>query len=342
MVVRQKISVVVVVVWMSVLALSSSSSLETSSCEAVPEATRATTSSVLGHKLVGEDLRQLDAAGAARILAAVSAYGAVVAEASPPLTRAEQVALSAKLGEVVLLPPSFEGLDPEPGEPAIQRVTNYWANGTWKGKTHSFGSYWHQDGQFWPRAHRWILSVLSCAAAPAAGGETGFADLREAFRTLDPALRRRAENATMRASVRSIQDFVRNAVPAEIDLFDDVEHPLVDSYPGAADDQDLMLYVGSPHMRLSADQDLLPALFHHAARFTYFHRWKPGDVVFWDNTITLHKAFSYDNTPDVKRELYRTQLRRKPTPEHLAYFAHDASPPRWLNPDGSLKYLHAT
>jgi len=324
---------------------SSSSSSEEPSCTSdMPEATRTTTSTVLGHKL-DLDLRNLDAAGAARILEAASKYGVVVVEKnSPPLTRAEQVALSAKLGEVVLLPQSFEGLDPEPGEPAIQRVTNYWANGTWKGKRHSFGSYWHQDGQFWPRSHRWILSVLSCAAAPESGGETGFADLRKAFETLDPGLRKRAENVTVLASVRDIQDFVRNAIPEEIDLFDDVQHPLVDTYPGSSSDDDLMLYVGSPHMRLSDDQDLLPALFDHATRLTYFHRWKPGDVVFWDNTITLHKAFSYDNTPDVTRELYRTQFRRTPTPAHLDHFrdASSSGPPRWLNPDGSLKYIHSS
>ena len=54
-----------------------------------------------------------------------------------------------RLGEPVALAKSFYGKDPEPNQPSILRVTNFWANGTWKGTSHKFGDYWHQDGQFW-------------------------------------------------------------------------------------------------------------------------------------------------------------------------------------------------
>ena len=44
--------------------------------------------------------------------------------------------------------------------------------------------------------------------------------------------------------------------------------------------------------------------------FTYFHAWDAGDVVVWDNTQTLHHSMPYDrSSPDVVRELYRTQAR---------------------------------
>jgi len=38
------------------------------------------------------------------------------------------------------LPSSFEGKDPEPFHPAIQRITNFWADGTWKGPTAKLGA----------------------------------------------------------------------------------------------------------------------------------------------------------------------------------------------------------
>ena len=114
------------------------------------------------------DATALTSEQAAQILDAVRAHGVVVLKGQN-LTRSQQVAFTAALGEVVVLPPSFEGKDPEPLHPEIQRVTNYFANGTWKGPQTNFGAYWHQDGQFWlPPKHR-VLSVLH--ARRARGGD---------------------------------------------------------------------------------------------------------------------------------------------------------------------------
>ena len=152
------------------------------------------------------DATSLTKAQAAQILDAVRAHGVVILK-NQNLTRSQQVAFTASLGEVVVLPHSFEGKDPEPLHPAIQRVTNYFANGTWKGPGSKFGAYWHQDGQFWrPPLHN-VLSVLHCQSVPPAGGETGFADLRAALATLSGPLRERAESASIVASVRDIADF---------------------------------------------------------------------------------------------------------------------------------------
>lgn len=76
------------------------------------------------------NLTELDEEGAMEILDAVRAHGIVVIKAQN-LTRGQQVEFTSKLGEVIVLPPSFEGKDPEPYHPAIQRITNFWANDTW-------------------------------------------------------------------------------------------------------------------------------------------------------------------------------------------------------------------
>ena len=78
-----------------------------------------------------------------------------------------------------------------------------------------------------------------------------------------------------------------------------------------------MLYVGSPHMRVTglesaaAGKGLLEMLLTHATSpsFTYFHAWSPGDVIVWDNTQTLHHAMPYVNDGTTRREFYRTQAR---------------------------------
>lgn len=295
------------------------------------------------------DVRIANATSVARILSALRDYGVVVIRGQD-LTRREQALFSAKLGEVVLLPGSFEGQDPEPGEPAIQRVTNFWANGTWKGSGKSFGQYWHQDGQFWPRSHRHILSMLYAAAAPPTGGQTGFADLRGALRALSTPLLARARAASIVASVRDIPDFYRYGTDDELSLFDDVTHPMVDSMPssraqsveGAMGQAEATLFIGSPQMRTAGIEGeegkaLLRLLFEHATSpsFTYFHHWQPGDIVIWDNVQTLHHAFGYENNGTVRRELFRTQVRLRPTDEHLALASDGASvPPRWLSANG--------
>ena len=81
-------------------------------------------------------------------------------------------------------------------------------------------------GQFWlPPKHN-VLSVLHCQAAPPAGGETGFADLRAAYATLSGPLKERAAGASIVASVRDIADFAKGD-PEDLDRFPDAEHKIV-------------------------------------------------------------------------------------------------------------------
>lgn len=84
----------------------------------------------LGATIPAGNLTELNTQGAAEILDAVRAHGIVVIKGQN-LTRAQQVEFTSKLGEVIVLPSSFEGKDPEPFHPAIQRITNFWANETW-------------------------------------------------------------------------------------------------------------------------------------------------------------------------------------------------------------------
>uniref|UniRef100_A0A7R9YLH3 TauD/TfdA-like domain-containing protein n=1 Tax=Diacronema lutheri TaxID=2081491 RepID=A0A7R9YLH3_DIALT len=169
------------------------------------------------------------------------------------------------------------------------------------------------------------------------------------MRALSPPLLERARRTSIVASVRDIPDFVRYGTPDELCLFDDVTHPIVDSMPhararsveGALADGDATLFIGSPQMRTAGIDAaeggaLLRLLFEHATgpSFTYFHHWTPGDIVIWDNVQTLHHAFGYENNGTVRRELFRTQVRLRPSEEHLALASDGASmPPRWVRAD---------
>ena len=246
------------------------------------------------------------------ILDAVRAHGIIVIKGQN-LTRSQQVEFTDRLGDVITLPSSFEGKDPEPFQPAIQRITNFWANGTWKGPTAKLGAYWHQDGQFWVRPKHNVLSVLHAQKTPPKGGETGFADLRAARATLSKPLLDRAANVTIHVSVRDIADFAKGT-EEDLSKFPDANHPILDKH---AVDGGPILYVGSPHMKVlglespEAGKALLEMLLLHATSpsYTYFHAWDAGDVIIWDNTQTLHHSMPYKNDGTAQRELYRTQAR---------------------------------
>jgi alpha-ketoglutarate-dependent taurine dioxygenase len=49
-------------------------------------------------------------------------------------------------------------------------------------------------------------------------------------------------------------------------------------------------------MRLEEGQALHRKLASHASRaeFRYLHRWRPFDLVMWDNRVLMHRAKSYD------------------------------------------------
>jgi taurine dioxygenase/alpha-ketoglutarate-dependent 2,4-dichlorophenoxyacetate dioxygenase len=42
-------------------------------------------------------------------------------------------------------------------------------------------------------------------------------------------------------------------------------------------------------------------------RFCFYHRWRPGDLVMWDNRCLLHRAIPYDYAAH-RRVLWRTTV----------------------------------
>jgi alpha-ketoglutarate-dependent taurine dioxygenase len=91
-----------------------------------------------------------------------------------------------------------------------------------------------------------------------------------------------------------------------------VLHPIVRTHPESGRKA---LYInpirieGIPGMEEEAALALLSRLLEHATRpeFEYRHRWRPGDVVMWDNRSLLHKA-NPDYDMRERRYLYRVML----------------------------------
>lgn len=172
------------------------------------------------------------------------------------------------------------------------------------------GMLWHSDMSFLPRPS--MGSLLYGVECPPQGADTEFASMFAAHDTLPAEERRRL------AGLRGIHDYPWHyrtylshrtpLTPEEEAKTPPVTHPLVRTHPSTGRQA---LYVGEGLTRSIEDMDdeagrrLVVELSGFATQpaFVYRHKWQPGDLVFWDNRSTMHRATDFDNT-------YRRLMRR--------------------------------
>jgi len=167
-------------------------------------------------------------------------------------------------------------------------------------------------------------SILYGVQIPETGGDTLFADLGAAYKGLSEPLKRALEG------VRARHDFVRsfrtstyyseNNDPQKWEQArknnPPVSHPVVRTHPETGE-KGLFVNRGFTEeiegvSRLESDA-LLELLFRHAEQpqFGYRHRWRAGDVLFWDNRITQHMVIA-DYWPQHRRMHRATILGDRP------------------------------
>lgn len=176
------------------------------------------------------------------------------------------------------------------------------------------GSYWHSDFAFRPQPA--YVTMLHAKKIPSSGGNTLFADMYAAYDELDEETRK------LIAGRRAVQRYrkrgdglgkgTRVSMTADQEAkTPDVAHPLVRVHPETGR-KALFAPIGTTAeiVGLPEDEgaDLLGALFDHIIedRFVSAYSWTVGDLVFWDNRTTMHKATSDELSGDEARTLYRT------------------------------------
>ena len=177
-------------------------------------------------------------------------------------------------------------------------------------------STWHTDVTFVEKPP--LASILHAIVIPEAGGDTIFADLGAAYAALSAPLK------GFLAQLRAAHDFAKSFRPDEIATAEygqkwsaarashaPVSHPVVRTHPESGE-QGLFVNEGFTVAieGLAADESaaLLAFLFNHSRKpeFTYRHRWRAGDVLFWDNRITQHYAVA-DYWPQ-RRRMHRATI----------------------------------
>ncbi len=171
----------------------------------------------------------------------------------------------------------------------------------------------HSDLQYMPVPL--LGSILVAEVVPSEGGDTSWSNLHLAYDELDADLRRDVEGRRAWAfnpyagssAIRSL------AGPNQRYVEDDVEpffHPLVRTHPDTGRRSLYVSYLtaGVEGMSDRQSRALLGALIRHVDddRFYWTHRWRPGDVVVWDNRCTNHRRTAFD--PSERRVLHRVQI----------------------------------
>lgn len=169
---------------------------------------------------------------------------------------------------------------------------------------------WHSDSSF--RAIPAKYSLLSARVVNPAGGHTEYADMRAAYDALDAETKALVEDLVCEHSLmysRGSLGFL-DYTEEERAMFRPVRQRLVRTHPVT---ERKSLYLSSHAggivgMPMPEARILLRDLTEHATqpRFVYVHRWRPWDLVMWDNRQVMHRVRRYDESQP--RDMRRTTV----------------------------------
>jgi len=180
-----------------------------------------------------------------------------------------------------------------------------------------FGAGWHSDYSYMRRPSN--ATLLLGTEVPDQGGDTLFADTAQAFETLSDELKQRILGLRVCHEYRFTKDRTHPGArwnflsEAEQAATPEVVHPLVIRHPETGAH---CLFIapssvsgikGIVGMDEAESDALLAELFAHmtSPRFVYRHKWRPLDLVIWDNRSTIHSATTDQLPPDQVRRMYR-------------------------------------
>jgi alpha-ketoglutarate-dependent 2,4-dichlorophenoxyacetate dioxygenase len=169
---------------------------------------------------------------------------------------------------------------------------------------------WHSDSSFKPIPAKY--SILSGRVVATTGGETEFADMRAAHDALDDPTKAEIADLVCEHSLiysREVMGF-DDLTEAERATMCPVRQALVRTHPGSGRKA---LYLGS-HIGtiigwpMPEARAFIRDLTEHATQrgFVYAHRWRPFDLVMWDNRTLMHRVRCYDSTQ--VRDMRRTTV----------------------------------
>jgi len=226
------------------------------------------------------------------------------------LSPQQQCDFAERFGPLIEFPATHLAV---PGHPCVTMISTKREKGAFIGLPDA-GVMWHSDQSFTEKPS--LGSMLFALEVPDEGGDTGFANLYAAHDALPADLRRAIKDRTAvfftgrlrkdRPDSGQYKDEQRYRPP--------VSHPVIRTHPETgrksifANQQHTIAINGLPE---DEGREILDRLVAHCTQdeFVYHHRWRTGDLTFWDNRCTVHKAdLSRMDDATYIRHMHRTMI----------------------------------
>ena len=256
-------------------------------------------------EVTGADLKRDDYEQFAAIKAAHLKHGVIVIRGQS-MTPDDQIRFSRRFGTLAIHVLEDQLLE---GHPEILLVSNKTEDGRYVGLPDA-GRFWHTDQSYEEKPA--LGSLLFAIEVPADGsGDTRFCDMTSAYDALTDDMKTRLDGLRGKHIYNhSHENFSLNG--EQQDRLPGYDHPLVRTHPETGRKA---LYLGGKLLKFIVGMDetesvmLLDDLYGHCQddRFIYKHKWRQGDLVFWDNRCTMHYAQPYDDKR-YTRHMHRTTV----------------------------------
>jgi len=170
---------------------------------------------------------------------------------------------------------------------------------------------WHTDSTFEETLP--LLAILHAKEVPSEKGGTMFADMSAAWEALPEAKKQLLSGLTAlhgRTDGPAGERLYRGNTEASDKEYHEVRWPAVTRHPVNGRP---ILFVNPMHthgfagMTREEAWPLIEELAEHATqeRFVYYHHWRVGDVLMWDERATMHRGAG-DYRPQERRVMLRT------------------------------------
>ena len=170
---------------------------------------------------------------------------------------------------------------------------------------------WHTDSTFEDEAP--LLAILHAKEVPSEKGGTMFVDMRAAYDRLPAGMKDRLAGLTAlhgRSNGPAGERLYKGDPGKTEKVYREVARPAVARHSVTGEK---ILFVNPMHthgfagMAKTEAFPLIEELAAHATQeqFIYYHRWRVGDVLMWDEQATMHRGAG-DYRPDERRVMLRT------------------------------------
>lgn len=269
-------------------------------------------------KVSGVDLRKpLSSAQVEEIERTIWKYGVLIFPGQP-VTLEEQVAFARQFGplDTGLQTKLMNKTATRLGNDAVTDISNLNAEGNVADKMHKMAlmnvgnAFWHTDSSY--EHHPFRYSILAAVTAVSWGGHTQFADLRDAYDTLDERTKALiADRTAVFFSHNTRQQLGIEDNAFEMAAYPPVRWPMIRTHPGSGRK---LLWTDSKvneisGMSIPEGRALAHELVEHIGQRerVYSHGWTANDVVMWDNRSVVHRGRRFDLNE--RREMRRVSTK---------------------------------